>query len=365
MGIEGLTVRLTNGGINVLRLHYKSDPKKRPDGELYPVLLKGYPKGKDDPRYLIRVKGDHAESSVNTLVSYTKAYAAYSPDLGLFEDRDLVLACDAAREGDDLTTILLREKCLRDDCLWTYEDEKEEKYDEWADVRDSDNGDDNIVRDGGDISDTNIAKMEGLSKGNGGGGSFEKEAGDDREKGESGTDGGSIEFKEEVAALIVKKIPKHKTMEAVSEIILLVKEYHPRIKEIAIDVIGVGAGVYDRLFELRETHEIDDLDDIALYAVNVAESAGNKANFVNLRAELAHIVKEELEGELLLYNDEDIVDQVSQLKYKYPKGRFILEPKEDFKRRYKRSYDELDALFISYAPRVIRERQPEARMRWI
>ena len=51
MGIEGLTVRLTNGGINVLRLHYKSDPKKRPDGELYPVLLKGYPKGKDDPRW--------------------------------------------------------------------------------------------------------------------------------------------------------------------------------------------------------------------------------------------------------------------------------------------------------------------------
>ena len=49
--VEGLTSRTTTGGINVLRLHYKADPKKRPDGALYPVLLKGYPGGTEDPRW--------------------------------------------------------------------------------------------------------------------------------------------------------------------------------------------------------------------------------------------------------------------------------------------------------------------------
>ena len=278
--------------------------------------------GRNDPRFLIRVKGEFAEGAINSLISYNKAYSAFVKDLELYEDSDLVLAVDVAREGDDTTVILLREKSAREE-EWEWEEDssREEKRDE-SDM-------------------DNIAEEKGTEK-------EELEISEERE---------------EIGAKIVKKIPKHRTMDAVAEIVLLVKKF-PSIKEICIDMIGVGSGVYDRLIEMQESKEILELEGVLIFGVNVGEKASDSMAYLNLRSELADIVKKEIENERLLYDDEDLVDQLSQTKFRFhSRGAFALEPKEIFKKRYKRSPDEMDALMISFAPRVLKQRNPEPRIR--
>ena len=303
--------------------------------------------GREDSRFLIRVKGNFVEEGINCLVNYQKAYSAYVENLELYKESELVLAMDVAREGDDTTVILLREKCIRDERLWIEED-IEKKGGEWEDTRERDNGS------GDSVSDNDT---EGLLFGLSG----KKE----RSRETRSVCSYNEEHNEEIGAKIIKKIPKHKTMDAVAEIVILVKE-NSNIKEICIDVVGVGAGVYDRLVEIKESGEMEKFNDIEIYAVNVGESALDKGNYMNLRAELANEVKKEIDNETLLYNNEDIVDQVSQIRYKYhSKGHLVLEPKEEFKRRYKRSPDELDALMISFASRILKLKSAEPRIRFV
>jgi len=60
MPLKGLTARITRGGLPVLRLHYSADPRKDPiEGDLYPQLLKGYPGGKEDPRWKKEMEIDY------------------------------------------------------------------------------------------------------------------------------------------------------------------------------------------------------------------------------------------------------------------------------------------------------------------
>ena len=60
MPLKGLTTRITRGGLPVIRLHYSADPRKDPEsGDLYPQLLKGYPGGKDDPRWKKEMEIDY------------------------------------------------------------------------------------------------------------------------------------------------------------------------------------------------------------------------------------------------------------------------------------------------------------------
>ena len=289
--------------------------------------------GRNDPRFLVRVKGEFPEAVGNSLVSYNKAYSAYVKDLELYYDMDWILAMDVAREGDDSTVILLREKSIRDDKVWIDEGNGEGKKDEWGDIRDngnSDNGNSDMCFDKGSERTEKIpVKTDQV----------------------------------EIGAKIVKKIPKHRTMDAVAEIVKLIKE-NSNITDICIDVVGVGSGVVDRLEEMKESGEVNELKNVNIWAVNVGEGALDKKGYLNLRAELAEEVRKEIENETILYNDEDIIDQVSQIVYKpHSRGVMMLEPKEVFKGRYKRSPDELDSLCISFAPRILKLKRAEPRIR--
>lgn len=281
--------------------------------------------GEANPWYLIKVLGEFPEYSTHSLVSYHKAYQALVEDLELIPDRKLVLAVDVAREGDDQSVFLLREKVTADYVTvdgTDLTDWKPTRHSEWKDVE-------LLSEEREEVKATN-EKPEPV----------------------------------ETAAIIVQKIGKCKTTDITSQVIRLLREY-PAIEDVVIDVVGVGAGVYDTLLEMKENGELEELDRVELCGVNVGETSSSPERYLNLRAELADIVREEIET-VLLYNDTEIVDQVSQIRFRPErKGRMALISKEEFKKDYRKSPDELDALMLSYAPRVLRTRIPQPHISYL
>ncbi len=114
-----------------------------------------------------------------------------------------------------------------------------------------------------------------------------------------------------------------------------------------VDVIGIGAGVYDRLRELNHPCS----------PINVADPALDRERFENRRAELFWNLRERLErGEIDLSRlDPDAYDRLSgeltSMSFKYSStGRTMIEPKADIKARCGRSPDLADALALAFAP---------------
>ncbi len=278
--------------------------------------------GENDPRYSIRVKGEFPERAINSIVSYPVAAAALVSDgLEILPERKLILAVDVAREGDDLSVFLLREKGQRD-YLDIVEEDVEQTIDEdeeWLDINDS------------------------------------KEVEADTEEIETEP--------EELAAIIMEKLANNRNPDIVREVVKLLREY-PNIEDVAIDAVGVGGPALDDLEEMQFEGEEPCLDGINFFAVCVGEASSDPKEYLNMRAELADMVKEDMENEVLLLESQDIVDQVTTMAYRYDeRNRFVVMSKEKFKRDYKRSPDEWDALTISYAPRIIRKKQPAPNIR--
>lgn len=138
-----------------------------------------------------------------------------------------------------------------------------------------------------------------------------------------------------------KTYTKKSTMEITGAVHTLIKKESP--SRVYIDVIGLGAGVYDRLVELG--HE-----DVVV-AVNAAEGALDSEHYYNKRAELWGEMREWLEGEPSkdIPDDDELASDLCSLKYKYTSsGQYQLEKKEDAKRRGIRSPDVGDALALTF-----------------
>lgn len=133
------------------------------------------------------------------------------------------------------------------------------------------------------------------------------------------------------------------TMQIAGHILRIAKEEFILADNIFIDVIGIGAGVYDRLKEQGwETN-----------AVNVAESPEDKENYINLRAELYAGKLKEWIKTADLPNDDDFYE-LANIKYKFnSQGKFQIESKEDMKKRGLESPDCADALMLTFASKGI------------
>lgn len=134
---------------------------------------------------------------------------------------------------------------------------------------------------------------------------------------------------------------KRSTMETVGLAQLFAKKHGGKdgpIESYAVDEIGVGGGVADRLREL-EKHVI---------FVNAAEREGVRAGCYNRRAEIYVTAAELFEaGRVqLLAGDEDAREELVWTRYKTIKstGIYQLEPKDDVKERYSKSPDCADCL---------------------
>lgn len=110
----------------------------------------------------------------------------------------------------------------------------------------------------------------------------------------------------------------------------------------AIDVIGVGAGVYDRLRE----------QGCDVTAFNAAERAYNPARFANRRAEAFWTVRELLEnGRVDLDPDDDeLASQLGAIRYRLTSsGKVLIESKDQMRARGMPSPDRADAAVVALA----------------
>ena len=111
-----------------------------------------------------------------------------------------------------------------------------------------------------------------------------------------------------------------------------------------VDVIGIGAGVADRLQELG----------MPITGVNVAEEASVDDLYLRQRDELWFKARKWLEKkDCRLLDDETLIAELSLPKYAFTStGKLKVESKDDLKKRYPQSPDVADAFCLTFAHSV-------------
>lgn len=114
-----------------------------------------------------------------------------------------------------------------------------------------------------------------------------------------------------------------------------------RPSEILVDVIGLGAGVVDRLREMK----------LPCRGVNVAESPAVAGKFARQRDELWWRAREWFERrDVVMVDDIDLVSELTSLKYSLlSSGKLKAESKDDMKRRGLPSPDLADSFVLTFA----------------
>ena len=142
------------------------------------------------------------------------------------------------------------------------------------------------------------------------------------------------------------------TMEVAGYVARCANKENP--KHIFIDVIGIGAGVYDRLYELG----------YPVIPVNVAESpAINGQEYRRLRDELWGLMREWLEmrrGKLWDNEDNDLLGELTTPTFKIlSDGKIAIEKKDDMKKRGLPSPNIADAHILTFAQPVAAYQQDD------
>lgn len=118
---------------------------------------------------------------------------------------------------------------------------------------------------------------------------------------------------------------------------------------VIIDGNGLGGGVVDRLFELKDSKELKELmKDTAIISYNGGEKAVNTKKYVNCRAEDTWTLKDILESQSLrLLEDDKQADQICTLQFDYRSNgqRYILS-KEDMRKKGLPSPDRADRIIM-------------------
>lgn len=125
----------------------------------------------------------------------------------------------------------------------------------------------------------------------------------------------------------------------------LIKEYRP--VRIYVDVVGLGAGVYDILKkEIGSEFKIVEFDS--------GKQALDKERYLNRRAEGYWDFSQKLgDGELDLPESGKLKAQIADIRYTYnPRGLLQIESKEDAKNRGSKSPDVADAVMMTFTRRT-------------
>lgn len=132
-----------------------------------------------------------------------------------------------------------------------------------------------------------------------------------------------------------------KSMEIVGLVRRIIDSEKPA--KVAIDCIGLGDGIVDRLRELGYGEIVE--------GVNVARSANDKDNFINQRAELWHDMREWLAQEMPVEipdSDELMGDLTSLGRKNNSSAKLQIESKDDLRARGMKSPDTADALALTF-----------------
>ncbi len=131
-----------------------------------------------------------------------------------------------------------------------------------------------------------------------------------------------------------KILHESNTMVIAGEILALLRKYE--INDCAVDVIGIGRGIADRLMEWK----------VDVVEINSAERAEQPELFYNRRAEMwFYLSREIISKQIECPIDEELRRQLCSVRYKVvdSNGKLKLEPKQETKERLGRSPDRADA----------------------
>lgn len=117
--------------------------------------------------------------------------------------------------------------------------------------------------------------------------------------------------------------------------------YDMRPFSILVDVIGLGAGVFDRCRELG----------LPARGVNVGEAAATRDNCMRLRDELWLKGREWFQDKACsIPQDDALIAELTAPTYTFSStGKMVVESKADMKKRGLRSPDLADALLLTFA----------------
>ena len=128
------------------------------------------------------------------------------------------------------------------------------------------------------------------------------------------------------------------TMAAAGQVMVAVREHHPDL--VNVDVIGVGAGLVDRLNE----------QGIRVCGVNVAEKPRRDPSCANRRAEgYQSLARRFQERRIRIPRDAELIAELVTLRYQYDsRGRLLIQSKDNMRRRGIASPDKADALMLAF-----------------
>jgi hypothetical protein len=147
--------------------------------------------------------------------------------------------------------------------------------------------------------------------------------------------------------LVFESMRTDDTMKIVNRIVAHHQEH--RFDMIFIDVVGVGAGVYDRLRELGYGARV--------MGVNFGDEASRPDRYANKRAECWVLYRDWLEtpGGVLLPNDDTLQSHSTCVKWEPDAhNRYKLFPKKIIRKEYGFSPDKGDAIAVTFAAPVVR-----------
>lgn len=134
--------------------------------------------------------------------------------------------------------------------------------------------------------------------------------------------------------------PQQDTMMTAGEIAKQADKIKP--SSIKIDSTGLGAGVYDRLKEMKN-YPVEDIIS--------GEKAHDPERFWNFRAEAHWLIRERMEQDMLdlPQKDMELRGQLTNIRYKIKSDkRILIESKEDMRRRGAKSPDKADAIVLAF-----------------
>lgn len=131
------------------------------------------------------------------------------------------------------------------------------------------------------------------------------------------------------------------TAKLAGEAINLIKIHKP--SKVAVDCDGVGAGVFDNLNEAKN----EEIIDVELYEIHGGSNPlalGQTEDFLNLRAQMYWMFKNDIE-KISLEPNEELEEGFSTIRYFFnSKGKTQIEAKDEIKKRLGRSPDLEDAI---------------------
>jgi len=129
------------------------------------------------------------------------------------------------------------------------------------------------------------------------------------------------------------------TQYSAGRIARLIREHKP--VQTHIDIVGVGAGVFDPLNN----------EGYAVRAINVGEAPLDKELYANRRAEYFNaLAKRFEEGRIDIPDDPKLTSHLASLKYTFKNTKLQIESKETLRKRGGKSPDYADALMLAFIP---------------